>query len=320
MEEIMKTKNKLLTLLILSTSAVTTTSLINQIIKINATKKNLLEESNSFCYQWRLGNIHYTKTGSGKPILLIHNLNAVSSSYEWNNLIPLLSEHYTVYALDLLGCGRSEKVNTTYTNYLYVQLITDFIKSVIGHRINIIATGESSAIPIMACSNEPDLFDQIMLINPLKISEFSQIPGKTAKLYKKIVELPILGTLLYHIAVSKKFIRENAVKNIFYNPYCIRSLWIDSYYEAAHIGISPKSLYASQKCNYAKCNINNALRKINNSIYLIGGEEIEGISDSLNEYKNFNSSIEISLIPETKQLPQLEAPHSLAELIKTYFC
>lgn len=316
----MKTKNKLLTMLILSSSAVTITAFINKIVKMQAIKNNLLEEEESHCYSWRLGNIFYTRTGSGKPVLLVHDLNAISSSYEWNQLISLLSENYTVYAIDLLGCGRSEKVNTTYTNYLYVQLITDFIKSEIGHRTNIVCTGESSSIALMACSNEPDLFDQIMLINPLPLSKYCKIPGKRSRLYKKIIEIPILGTLLYHIAVSKRSI-EAEMKNLyFYNPYTIKAAWIDSYYKAAHLGLSPKSVYASQRCNYTKCNIINALKKINNSIYLIGGGAIEDILIRLDEYTIYNPAIEVTIIPETKQLPQLESPHSLNELIKTYFC
>ena len=103
----MKTKNKLLTMLILSSSAVTITAFINKIVKMQAIKNNLLEEKEAHCYSWRLGNIFYTKTGTGKPILLVHDLNAISSNYEWNQLISLLSENYTVYAIDLLGCGRS---------------------------------------------------------------------------------------------------------------------------------------------------------------------------------------------------------------------
>ena len=66
-----------------------------------------------------------------------------------------------VYTIDLLGCGRSEKLNMTYTNYLYVQLISDFIKSEIGHRVNVIATGEAASIPVMACANNPELFDPV---------------------------------------------------------------------------------------------------------------------------------------------------------------
>lgn len=314
----MKTKNKLLTLLILTAGAATATASINQFIKIKATSKNLLSDQEGICYKWRLGNIHYTKTGSGKPLLLIHDLNAASSGYEWSRIIPLLKEQYTIYSIDLLGCGRSEKANMTYTNYLYTQLISDFIKSEIGHRTSVIASGEAASIPVMACSTNPELFDQIMLINPLSLLDFSQLPGKTAKVYKFIVELPIVGTLLYHIASSRQAITEYLLHNGFYNPYAVSSGCIDSCYEAAHLGGSPKSVYASVKCNYTKCNIINALRKINNSMYLIGGSGIENIQERLEEYKTYNPAIETALIPKTKALPQLESPEALCELIKTY--
>ena len=315
----MKARGKILTLIILSSSAVTTTAFINKIIKIKATKNNSLDQQKSHFFHWRLGDIYYERVGTGKPVLLIHDLNAASSSYEWNKLIPLLAENYTVYAIDLLGCGHSEKINTTYTNYLYVQLITDFIKSEIGHRTSIIATGESASIPIMACSNEPSIFEQIMLINPLDLSEYCKIPGKRARLYKKIIDFPVIGTLLYHIAVSRDFIESEAKKHIFYNQYCITPEWIDAYYEAAHLGVSPKSIYASQRCNYTKCNINNALKKINHSISLIGGAEIDNITERLEKYKDLNPAIETAFIPETKYLPQLENAGALNELIKTYF-
>lgn len=315
----MKAKNKLLTLLVLSAGATVATAAINKFIKITATSKNLLAEPQSLCYKWRLGNIHYTKTGSGKPLLLIHDLNAASSGYEWNQMISRLQENYTVYTIDLLGCGRSEKINMTYTNYLYVQLITDFIKSEIGHRVNVIATGQSTSIPVMACANNPELFDQMMFINPLSLLDFSQLPGKMAKMYKFIVDIPVLGTLLYHIATSKQALSQELISYGFYNPYSVKSSCIDSYYESAHLGNSPKAVYASVKCNYTKCNIVNSLKKIDNSIYLIGGVGIENISERLEEYKIYNSAIETTIIPDTKGLPQLENPAALYELVKMYF-
>lgn len=314
----MKTKNKLLTLLILSAGAAATTAAINKFIQVSATSRNLLADSQSLCYKWRLGNIHYTKTGCGKPLLLIHDLNAFSSGYEWSQMINRLKDSYTVYTIDLLGCGRSEKPNTTYTNYLYVQLITDFIKSEIGHRANIIATGEAASIPVMACANTPELFDQLMLVNPSSLHDYSQMPGKMSKYYKLAVDAPIIGTLLYHIASSKQAIKEEFTSRYFYNPYSVKNSFLDCYYESAHLGSSPKSIYSSVRCNFTKCNIVNALKKINNSIYLIGGGGVENITELFEEYKIYNPSIEYTIIPETKYLPQIEAPGKLQELINTY--
>lgn len=315
----MKTKNKLLTLLILSASAATATALINKCIKISATSKDLLSDTKSLCYKWRFGNIHYTKSGTGKPLLLLHDLSAWSSGYEWSQMVNHLKEQYTVYTIDLIGCGRSEKPVLTYTNYLYVQMISDFIKSEIGRRTNIIASGSSGALAIMACNNAPELFDQIMLINPDSILTCSQIPGKYAKIYKFILDTPILGTLLYHIAASKQAITEEFTKHYYYNPYSVKSASIETCYESAHLGDSPKSFYASVKCNYTKCNIVNALKKINNSIYIVGGSALENIEEIISEYQHYNPAIESSLIANTKYLPQLENPSELYKTIQMFF-
>ncbi len=165
----MTTKNKLITVSVLSTSSVAGIGLINKLIKLSAVSKGLLDHSDVLYYHWRFGDISYRKAGSGKPLLLIHDLDAAASSYEYHRVIPALSKKFTVYTIDLLGCGLSEKPCLTYTNYLYVQLISDFIKSVIGHRTDVIASGVSGSFVIMACNNSPDLFKRLMLISCLDL-------------------------------------------------------------------------------------------------------------------------------------------------------
>ncbi|MFR1834080.1 MAG: alpha/beta hydrolase [Lachnospiraceae bacterium] len=315
----MKAKNKLLTILLLSTGAATATALINQGIKLSATSKNLLSKPDSLCYKWRLGNIHYTKSGEGKPLLLIHDLMPEFSGHEWDKMIQNLSQNYCVYVIDLLGCGMSEKPNITYTNYIYVQLLTDFIRSEIGHRTDVIASGASASFTIMACSLNPELFNRLLFINPESIFSNSLVPGKRAKFFKFILDTPIVGTLLYHIAVSKKSLRERFSQIYFNNPYSVREEDINLCYESAHLGTSPKSIYASVQCYYTKCNIVNALKKIDNSIYLIGGNAIHSIEERLKEYKLYNAAIEYSCIDNVKTIPQLEAPDEVLKIIEMYF-
>lgn len=314
----MKSKSRIMTILTLSAGGASAIAMLNKYIKFSATSKKLMGEENSLCYKWRLGNIHYTKTGSGKPLLLVHDLNFASSSYEWSLIRDKLSQSYTVYTIDLLGCGQSEKPNLTYTNYLYVQMISDFIKSEIGHRTNILATGEAASLAIMACSNSPELFDALLLVNPRSLSDCSLIPGKNAKLYKLILDLPMGGTLLYNIASSRTMITETFEKYYFCNPYTVKPIFIDHYYEAAHLGKYPKAIFSSIECRYTNCNLTNALRKIDNSIFIIGGSEEPGINSTILEYKAYNSAIESSIIPKTKHLPQLEQPASLLDQVRLF--
>jgi pimeloyl-ACP methyl ester carboxylesterase len=51
--------------------------------------------------------MHYLRSGSGPPVLLIHGL--VAYSFSWRFTLPTLAPHFTSYAVDLLGMGDSER-------------------------------------------------------------------------------------------------------------------------------------------------------------------------------------------------------------------
>ena len=51
--------------------------------------------------------LRYLRAGSGPPLILIHGLMGYSFSWRFN--IPVLAEKRTVYAIDLLGAGYSDR-------------------------------------------------------------------------------------------------------------------------------------------------------------------------------------------------------------------
>ena len=128
-------KHKLLTLAALTTIAAGVVHVANRVIVASSQLKEMLDFSNHNYYHWRFGKIYYTKKGKGSPLLLIHDTMPGASGYEWSRVEDQLAQEHTVYTLDLLGCGRSEKAGITYTNFLFVQIICDFIKNVIKIKI-----------------------------------------------------------------------------------------------------------------------------------------------------------------------------------------
>lgn len=154
---------------ILTTSTIAM-HLINKFIEINVSQNKSLEYIPDLYYNWKFGEISYTKQGKGSPILLVHDLTTYSSGYEWHKIVDRLSTEYTVYCIDLLGCGNSDKPHILYTNFLYAQLITDFIKNVIGDTTTVVATGESASFVLAACNNNEELFGEIFMINPMDIN------------------------------------------------------------------------------------------------------------------------------------------------------
>lgn len=312
-------KHKIKTSLLLSAIAIAILHVINKCVAAAATIKNLLNKGNGKYYHWRFGDIYYTKSGTGNPLLLIHHLSPFSSSYEWYEMIRKLSKNHTVYAIDLLGCGRSDKPNMTYTNFLYVQLITDFIKNIIGQKTDVVAAGISSSFVVMACKNDSDLFHKILMINPEKLTKLCSIPGKKSKTVKFLMELPIIGTALYHMLSSKNTIEYQFTEQYIYNPFRLSDKYVNVYYESAHLGGSNgKYLMASLNGGYVNANICKALEEIDNSMLIIGGKNYNDMENTISEYTNCNPAIECDYLNDCKFLPQIETPDTLYNLITVY--
>ena len=285
-------------------------SIINKVIYYFSNIKNKLTNSHSYYYQWKFGKIHYILKGTGKPILLIHGLENGNSSYEFGKLINTLSKRNKVFAIDLLGYGNSEKVNITYTGYIYVQLINDFIKYVINENTDILAIGKSSSYAIMTCYQKNQNINKLILVNPTNTNILSMNPTKKDKILKYIIELPLLGTSIYNFISSKYIIKKLINKNISSSQ---KKKYIEAFYEASHTGgANNKYSYASNKYKYTNINIINPLRELNNSIYIINSSYYTNVIDS---YKNINPSIEAFTIDKCKNYPHIENPHSMLEIL-----
>ena len=111
-----KNGHRLLTLAALVGTAAGVIHIANRFIDATSQLKDMLEQPHSRTYDWRFGKIFYTKQGHGTPILLIHDIMPGASGYEWNAIEKQLATEHTVYTIDLLGCGRSEKPDITYFN------------------------------------------------------------------------------------------------------------------------------------------------------------------------------------------------------------
>ena len=316
-----KQKNKLITLGILVTIATGIIYIANKIIAMSALFKEMLDEpdGNNY-YHWRFGDIYYRKSGQGAPLLLVHDLSAGGSGYEWKKIENKLNKQYTVYTIDLLGCGRSDKPKITYTNFIYVQLLCDFVKNVIREKTNVIASGLSTSFVIMACNSNSDLFDKNMLINPPSLVSLNQVPGKNSKMQKFLLEIPILGTMIYHILVSRVFTKNLFIEDYYFNPFHVDTDFMESYYEEAHTGDGAgKYLQASITGKYLNFNILHGLKSINNSTCIIGGKEEPGILDITEDYLHYNPAIETIIIPKAKHFPHVEQSADFLEQVGIYF-
>lgn len=285
-----------------------------------ATIKDLLKKDNGNFYQFKYGDIFYKKSGEGKPVLLIHDINESSSGIEWFYLEKKLAKTNKVYTIDLLGCGRSARPKLVYNNFLYVQLITDFIKNIIGEQTDIIATGKSAAPVIMSAKLCEECIDRIILINPADLFELNKMPNTFSKIKRALLTCPILGTFIYHMLHKKDNIFNLFMNDYYNNPNEDFKEISEYYYESAHKDDSgSKYLYASIQGNYLNININHGIKVLDKDIIIISGENYYESEYVPNDYVKLNGNVECISIIDTSYLPQLEAPARVIDIIKEYW-
>lgn len=264
----------------------------NRIVLYLAKKDNKVTPIVDKTYNWRLGDIKYLVKGDGDPILLIHDLTPGSSSLEWKKVIDKFSDKYRVYALDLPGFGVSDKKIKTYTNFLYVSAVCDFISDIIKEKTTIVTSGEAASIAVLSAYQHKDLFEKIVFVNPNSIEEFNIVPDKDDEKIKKLFSLPIIGTFVYLINVRK------------YND-------ADCLFASQYDGENARHYYGSYISNYINFPIYHRIGNIDIPMLLITGEKFDNIFGTSSEYSKYVDNF--TIIENASQFPHLEKPEAFCE-------
>ncbi len=187
------------------------------------------------------------RTAPGRPLVLVHSVNAGASAYEMKPIFEFYRGVRPVYALDLPGFGFSDRSNRVYSPRLYADAITDFLQTQVhdGGEADVIALSLASEFAARAAQERPDLFHSLTLISPSGFSgrgakrptQQASDRGRTESLYRAL-SFPLWGQALYDLLVTPPSIKF-FLKQSFEGP--VDQGLIDYAYATAH---QPGARYA----------------------------------------------------------------------------
>lgn len=118
-------------------------------------------------WTWKGNQIHYIQAGdvSKPPVILVHGFGA--SAYHWRYAVPELAKKYSVYAIDLLGFGLSEKPSVVYNGYsIWSEQLRDFVREVIGGRPAVMVGNSMGAYAsLLTSAYYPAVSRGVVLVN-----------------------------------------------------------------------------------------------------------------------------------------------------------
>jgi len=118
-------------------------------------------------WNWRNQTIYYVRSGERQsqrpPLLLIHGFGA--STDHWRKNIAQLSHDFEVWAIDLLGFGRSAKPSLQYSGDLWRDQLYEFTTQVIGQPVVFAGNSLGGYAALCVASERPDSAAGLVLIN-----------------------------------------------------------------------------------------------------------------------------------------------------------
>ena len=185
-------------------------------------------------YRWEGWDLSYSVAGEGEPLLLVHGVYAGASSFEFRKKFRELSKDFRVYALDLLGCGRSERPDRRYGPGDVASQVEDFVREEIGGQAHLVASSLSAALVVPAAVRSPRHFKKLVLICPTGYGTLDRPSGRLGDVIYGLFRAPVLGDTLYHAIVSRWGLRYFLEGMTYNDPGLVTEEVVDDYYRTTH--------------------------------------------------------------------------------------
>ncbi len=268
-------------------------------------------------FEWRDRRIAFTKRGSGPPVLLIHGIHAAAWSYEWRNNVDFLARSNTVYTIDLLGFGRSDRPPLKYSARLFISLISDFAGRVIGQPCVLVASSLSGAYATVLAARDPQRFPALVLIAPSGLVRLNQPMTLRGEAGRFAVDAPIAGTAMFNALVSRPSLK-SYLKRIYSDDSFVTEELVDVYYAASHQRGARHAPAAFLSGNL-NIDVRQAVRRLSQPALLVWGEE--GSITPVDEFRGFtalNPDFELSVLSPAGDLPHDERSDDFNVILSTW--
>jgi pimeloyl-ACP methyl ester carboxylesterase len=141
------------------------------------------------------GRLRYLTGGSGTPLVLLHTVRTQAEHFR--HLIPLVQQHYTVYALDLPGMGYSEIVpGASYEEPAMRTAVTRLLTQLDLHDVTILGESMGATLALTAAADLPERIRRVVAVNPYDYRGGILRSSLLARLIVSGVIAPGVGPLL----------------------------------------------------------------------------------------------------------------------------
>lgn len=257
------------------------------------------------------GDIFHTCQGKGSDVVLVHGIYPGASTYEWRRNFDALSEHYKVYAIDLLGFGLSDKPGANLTSGMQIETLRAFLEQVVGRSAAVVACGESASYAIQIGSDSPKLIKILVLSGPIHYGPRPQPEHNMSPL-----ALPLVLTTAWNVSTSLAGLRYYLMNSVYFDPSHVDDDMVQYYSTATH-QYGSQYVFPSLLAGRLRHDASEALRTMSQtSVHAIYGRESRLVPLSTAEqFRSLLPTAEITIFDRCGALPQDEQAQPFNRLV-----
>jgi pimeloyl-ACP methyl ester carboxylesterase len=311
-EQRRRRRKRLIRGLLMGGAAVGLPALVNALVSRRAQKLPSVTWGSGDRFAWKHGEVAYQHLGEGLPVVLLHSLGPGHSATEWRRTAELLARRRQVYALDLLGWGRSDKPPLTYDSELYIRLVADFIAEVVGERAVLAAAGLPAAYAVQVAADQPELVRALALIVPQGIDVHGDEPDFKDAVVHRLLRLPILGTSALNVYTSRSGLAGYLRREVYASEAPVDDDLVDEHYRASHQPGAHAAL-AAHLSGYLNHGVRDILGRLDLPVTLFWGRQAASPPvETADLWLRQLPDAEIEVVESAGILPHAEAPDALA--------
>lgn len=242
--------------------------------------------------------IAFSVEGEGEPLLLIHGITTYS--FIWRKIIPGLTAHFKVYALDLLGCGESDKpLQESLSLKNQAVMISGFLEKLNIAKVHLVTHDVGGGVGQLLAVNYPDKIVDLTLINTVAYDFWPVQPIVTMR--TPIIRQLAMSTLDF--GVFRLILKRGLYKDENLTPELMDLFW-----KPLKTSLGRKAFLHFAKClnNEELMEIGDDLRNLKIPVLILRGENDVYLSKEISIKLNEN-------IPESRLVSIDKAGHFIME-------
>jgi len=267
-------------------------------------------------FDWHGARIAHYTAGAGRPLLLIHSINAAASAFEMRGPFNGLRDDFAVHALDLLGYGNSDRPARSYSAEDYIDQIGAALARIAAPTA-LVASSLGAAYAINAAARWPTRVSALVLVCPTGLDQLADPAGPLGWAAYRTLRGP-LGQRIYDSLTSRAgtayFLRSQA----YHDPACVTPETHDGFYYTCR---RPGAYYAPIcfLTGLLNCSVRETFPGLQQPILLVWGKQ--ATTTPLRQAERFlraNPRTRLEVLDHASLLAQDERPELFNAIVRAF--